>query len=151
MNTKMNPVVHFEMGYQDKQRMVDFYSNVFGWQTKMMGPEMGNYVVATTSESDEQTGRPKKPGTINGGFYQKTENPLSHPPSVVIAVDDIHDSMKMVEEAGGKILGAMDQSGKHSMEPMEIPGVGLWISFMDTEQNRVSLLQPHPMNAADKK
>jgi predicted enzyme related to lactoylglutathione lyase len=28
------------------------------------------------------------------------------------------------------------------MEPMMIPGVGLWISFEDTEKNRVSLLQP---------
>src|SRR5437762_2410534 len=100
---KMNPVVHFEMGYEDKQRMVDFYSKTFGWQTQMMGPEMGNYVVAMTSESDEKTGRPKQPGTINGGFYKKTENPLSHAPSVVVAVDDIHEAMKAVETAGGKI------------------------------------------------
>jgi predicted enzyme related to lactoylglutathione lyase len=122
----MNPVVHFEMGYNDKQRMVDFYSTAFGWKTQMLGPEMGNYVVAQTTETDEQ-GMVKKPGNINGGFYQKIENPLSHAPSVVIAVDDIHESMKKVVEAGGKILGAMDQSGQQSMEPQDIPGVGLWI------------------------
>ncbi|HYU64667.1 MAG TPA: VOC family protein [Candidatus Paceibacterota bacterium] len=142
---KMNPVVHFEMGYKDKQRMVDFYTKVFGWQAQMMGPEMGNYVVATTSESDKKTGRPKQPGAINGGFYKKTENSLSHAPSVVVAVDDIRKAMKSVEAAGGKILGAMDQSGKQSIEPQEIPGVGLWISAMDTEDNRFSILQPAPM------
>ncbi len=141
----MNSVVHFEMGYEDKKRMADFYSQVFGWKNQMMGPEMGNYVVATTGESDDPSGRPTKPGYINGGFYQKTENPLSHAPSVVIAVDDIHASMKEVEKAGGKILGGMDQAGKHSMEPMEIPGVGLWISFQDSEGNRVSMLQPKGM------
>ena len=27
-------------------------------------------------------------------------------------------------------------------EPMEIPGVGMYVSFMDTEDNRVSLLKP---------
>jgi len=27
-------------------------------------------------------------------------------------------------------------------EPMEIPGVGPYVSFYDTEGNRVSLLQP---------
>jgi predicted enzyme related to lactoylglutathione lyase len=51
---------------------------------------------------------------------------------VVIAVDNIHESMKMVAEAGGKLLG----------EPVDIPAVGAYVSFIDTEGNRVSLLQP---------
>jgi hypothetical protein len=50
---------------------------------------------------------------------------------VVIAVEDIKEHMRDVEEAGGKVLG----------EPMEIPGVGQYVSFMDTEGNRVSMLQ----------
>src|SRR5882724_7004468 len=111
---KKNPVVHFEMGYEDKDRMCQFYESVFGWQTQGMGADMGNYVVATTGESDPKTGRPLQPGTINGGFYQKTDNPLSHAPSVVIAVDNIYESMKKVETEGGKILGAMDKDGNHS-------------------------------------
>jgi predicted enzyme related to lactoylglutathione lyase len=141
---KMNPVVHFEMGYQDKQRAVDFYSKVFGWKMQMMGPEMGNYVVAHTTETDEK-GMVKTPGTINGGLYQKTEDPLSHAPSIVISVDDIHEAMKSVETAGGKILGGMGQDGQRTMEPQDIPGVGLWISVMDTEGNRFSILQPKSM------
>lgn len=104
---------------------------------------MGNYVLAHTAEMDEN-GMVKTPGTINGGFYEKTDNPLSHPPSVVIAVQDIHKSMEAVKTAGGKILGAMDEKGAPSMEPMMIPGVGLWISIEDTEGNRVSILQPNP-------
>ncbi len=136
-----NPVVHFEMGYEDKERMCKFYEKTFGWKTQKFGEEMGNYVVAHTAETDEK-GMVKTPGAINGGFYKKTENPLSHAPSVVIAVKDIKASMKDVEKAGGKILGAMGQDGKPSMEPMMIPGVGLWISIMDTEGNRVSMLQP---------
>jgi len=142
---KMNPVVHFEMGYQDKQRMVDFYTKAFGWQAQLMGPEMGNYVVVTTAESDEKTGRPKQPGAINGGFYQKVENPLSHAPSIVIAVEDIQQAMKDVVANGGKILGGMNQAGEHIDQPQEIPGVGLWISAMDTEENRFSILQPKGM------
>ncbi len=137
--------MHFEMGYQDKQRMADFYGKVFGWQMQIMGPEMGNYVVVTTSKSDEKTGRPKQPGTINGGFYQKTENPLSHAPSIVIGVDNIKQAVEDTKAAGGKILGAMDSSGQHSDKPQEIPGVGLWISAMDTEGNRFSILQPKGM------
>jgi predicted enzyme related to lactoylglutathione lyase len=64
--SKMNSVVHFEMPYDDRERMAKFYQNVFGWQTQMFGEEMGNYVLATTTETDESG--PKKPGAINGGF-----------------------------------------------------------------------------------
>ena len=137
-----NPVIHFEMGYFDRERMKKFYSTAFGWQLQQMGPEMGEYVVAQTAETDA-SGMIKTPGTINGGFYQKVDNPLSHAPSVVISVPDIRSAMKAVEEGGGKILGAMDQNGQPSMEPMDISGVGLWISFQDPEGNRVSLMQSH--------
>ncbi len=81
---KMNPVVHFEMPAKDKKRMVDFYSKTFGWQAQMLGPEMGEYVVVTTTESDAKTGMPKSPGAINGGFFKKTKS--TQYSSVVIAV-----------------------------------------------------------------
>jgi len=139
----MNSVVHFEMGYNDRERMKKFYSDAFGWKMQQMGPEMGNYVVTHTAETDDQ-GMVKTPGTINGGFYQKTDDPMSQAPSVVISVDDIHKAMEAVKAAGGEILGSMDEKGQHTMEPMPIPGVGLWISIKDTEGNRVSMLQPNP-------
>ena len=130
-HTNLDPVVHFEMPAEDKKRMADFYTSVFGWKTQMLGSEMGDYVLATTTERDE-TGRPKNPGAINGGFFSKSEDKPAQYPSVVIAVEDIKEHMKSVEEAGGKVLG----------EPSDIPGVGLYVSFFDTEGNRVSMLQP---------
>ncbi len=129
--SKMNPVVHFEMAAENKKRMADFYSNVFGWQAQQLGMEMGEYIVVSTSESDEK-GRPKNPGSINGGFYQKLEDPKLNYPSIVIAVDDINESIEKIKKAGGKVLG----------EPLEIPGVGTYVSFIDTENNRISILQP---------
>ena len=130
----MDPVVHFEMPYEDRERAAKFYTDVFDWQPQMLGSEMGNYMVMMTTETDKVTGRPKVPGSINGGFYKKPEDPMGHAPSFVIAVDDIKVSMKKVEAMGGKILG----------EPMDIPGVGRYVSFLDTEGNRVSLLQSLP-------
>jgi len=141
--SKINPVVHFEMPYENKNRMADFYAKAFGWKPHMLGPEMGNYVVVATSESDEKTGRPKNPGVINGGFFAKTKD--TQYPSVVIAVDDIKEAMKKVKEAGGKVLG-----GQNSGEPDEISGVGLYVSFVDTERNRVSMLQPAPLTGQSK-
>lgn len=127
----MNPVIHFEMAAADQKRMSEFYTKAFGWKANQMGPEMGNYIVVNTTETDEK-GMIQTPGAINGGFYQKMEDKNLNFPSVVIAVDDIKSHIKIVEEAGGKVLG----------EPMDIPGVGSYVSFIDTEGNRVSMLQP---------
>ena len=130
----MDPVVHFEMLYDDRTRMTQFYQSAFGWQMQMLGEDMGNYVVATTTETGDDG--PQRPGSINGGFFpKKADWPAQHP-SVVIAVDDIKASMTSVTRGGGKVLG----------EPMEIPGVGQYVSFIDTEGNRVSMLQPLPRN-----
>jgi uncharacterized protein len=127
----LNPVVHFEMPAEDRKRMTDFYTKVFGWKTEQLGEDMGNYVLATTTESDEN-GYPRKPGAINGGFFQKTDDKPSQYPSVVIAVTDVKEHMKNVERTGGKVLG----------EPWDIPGIGLYVSFLDTEGNRVGMIQP---------
>jgi len=128
---KMNPVVHFEIPAEDRKRMADFYTKVFGWKTQQLGEDMGNYVLATTIDSDEN-GMPKNPGAINGGFFQKTDDKPAQYPSVVIAVDDIKEHMMNVEKSGGKVLG----------EPMDIPRVGLYVSSFDTEGNRVGMIQP---------
>ena len=53
----MNPVVHFEMPAEDRNRMASFYTKAFGWRTQMLGEDMGNYVIATTTELDEKAWR----------------------------------------------------------------------------------------------
>lgn len=131
---KMNPVVHFEFPYEDKKRMADFYAKAFGWKTEMLGADMDDYVLAWTSQADEK-GFPAKPGMINGGFYKKSDEKPYQYPSVVIAVDDIKKMIEKIEKAGGKSLG----------DPWDIPGYGLYISFLDTEGNRVAMMQPYGM------
>jgi predicted enzyme related to lactoylglutathione lyase len=128
----MDPVVHFELPAEDRERMAAFYAAAFGWQTEALGPEMGNYTVVTTTETEG--GRPTTPGTINGGFFLKTSDAASQYPSVVISVQDVNVALRAVEQAGGTVAGP----------PQEIPGVGLYGSFHDSEGNRLSLLQPLP-------
>ncbi len=134
----MNPVVHFEMPYENRDRMADFYSQAFGWQLNKLGSDMGDYVVAMTSERSDPRARPEKPGVIDGGFFKKSKQ--NQVPGIVVAVDDIKAAMRKVEASGGKIIGA--SQGK---EPDDIPGVGLYISIQDTEGNRVALLEPRGM------
>src|SRR5262245_24827317 len=122
------------MPYDNRERLAKFYESAVGRQMQKMGEEMGNYVLAMTTPTDESG--PKKPGAINGGFFPKKPDWPMQYPSVVIAVDDIKQAIKTVAKAGGAVLG----------EPMDIPGVGQYVSFTDTEGNRVSMLQPAPRN-----
>ena len=129
----MDPVVHFELPCDDRERIARFFTQAFGWKTEMLGPEMGNYVVVTTADKD---GRPDAHrGAIGGGFFTRTKDMPAQYPGIVIAVDDIRAAMQRVARAGGQVLG----------EPMDIPGIGAYVAFMDTEGNRSSMLQPLPM------
>jgi len=129
----MNRVVHFEMPAEDRGRVSKFYSSVFGWEMQDLGEEMGHYIMAMTAESDANG--PKAPGAINGGFFPAGGEQPSIP-SVVIEVEDINAHIQKVKDAGGQVHG----------EPAEIPGVGTFVSFTDTEGNGVSMIQPAPMS-----
>jgi hypothetical protein len=132
---KMNPVVHFEMAAKDKKRVAKFYKSAFGWGMQILGPEMNHYVLATTTPLGKNQ-MPKNPGAINGGFFlYDPKKPDFQHPSVVISVEDLKKSIELVKKAGGKIFG----------KPMEIPGIGMFVSIEDSEGNRVGMLQPSPM------
>ena len=124
------------MPYEDKDRAAKFYQDAFGWQSNKLGADMGNYVVVMTSETDEKAMLPKEAGRINGGLFHRTK-PDQYP-SVVVSTDDIHEAMKKVAAAGGKVIGGQKADG----EPDEIPGVGLYSSIIDSEGNRMGILQP---------
>jgi len=136
---KMDPVVHFEMPTKDKKRTAAFYSNVFGWEMNQLGAEMGDYLLAHTTETDENN-MVKTPGAINGGFFEYQNKEGYDVPHLVISVDNLEASMKKVEEEGGKILGGTKGPGTVD----DIPGIGKYVSFEDSEGNHVGMLQPAP-------
>ncbi|MDE2026370.1 MAG: VOC family protein [Patescibacteria group bacterium] len=137
--TKMDPVVHFEMPAKDKKRTANFYSTVFGWNMTQMGENMGDYLLAGTTEVDEKM-MPKTPGAINGGFFDFQNKEGYNMPHLVIAVDNLEASMEKVKKTGGKILGGA--KGPNTID--DIPGIGRYISFEDTEGNHVGMLEPLP-------
>lgn len=125
----MNPVVHFEMPAVDKKRTKKFYETVFGWKMTQLGKEMGNYLLAGTTPVDKNN-MPKEKGAINGGFFQKPKE--GKIPHIVISVDNLRRHMVIVKKNGGKVLG----------KPINIPGIGNFVMFKDTEGNRMGMLQP---------
>jgi hypothetical protein len=66
----MNPVVHFEMPYDNRERMAKFYGAAFGWQTQMLGEEMGHYVVLPRPRKPTRMA-PKPPARLTAGFSRK--------------------------------------------------------------------------------
>ena len=109
------------------------FTTVFGWKLTKLGPESGNYILATTAESDAKPGFPA--GSINGGFFPfKPDWPMQYP-SIVIGVENIEACIAAIQANGGQVLG----------NPMNIPGFGIYVSFVDTEGNRNSLIQPSGM------
>lgn len=134
---KAQPVVHFEMPAKDKKRVSDFYTKVFGWTMVHTGADMGNYVVAQTTQTNTD-GMVQTPGTINGGFFDYKDEAGFREPHLVIAVDDLEQSMKDVAAGGGEVMG----------KPMDIPTIGKYISCIDTEGNLVGMLQPLPRQNA---
>lgn len=128
----MDPVVHFELPYDDRARIMRFYADVFGWRLE---PFQDDYVLATTTSGEAAAGTAA--GGIDGGLFRRDPGRPGQHPSVVIAVQDIEAAMAQVCAAGGEVFG----------EPQAIPGVGRYVAFRDTEGNRLSLLEPLPAGA----
>lgn len=108
----MNPVVHFELLYDQAARITQFYQTVFGWKTQVLGEDMGNYVLATTAESDARPGSPA--GAIDGGFYpRKTDWPAQYP-SIPgwIQITALHRANDRKSEEGKKVYELLARTSK---------------------------------------
>lgn len=121
----MNKVVHFEVPFDDKERAMKFYSEVFGWQLVDM-PEM-HYVIARTVAVDEKQ-MPKETGAINGGMYKRDEK-SAQMPVLVIDVPSIDDHVTKIEAAGGKV----------TRPKMSIGEMGWYAQVADTEGNVIGI------------
>lgn len=130
----MNPVVHFELPASDRERSAAFFEKAFGWKMLRMGADMGNYIMVQTGPTKEN-GMMENTNMINGGIYEPSKDSGTVAPSLVIHVDDVDAHLETVKAAGGTILG----------EPTDIPGVGRFVAFKDTEGNQLSMLKPVAM------
>jgi hypothetical protein len=123
----MDKVVHFEIPADDVGRAKEFYGSSFGWN--LQDVDMGNgatYTTVTTVPVDEKM-MPTEPGAINGGLMKRSSETPS--PVITVGVDSIDDALKRVEAAGGSVVTPRT----------EIPGMGAFAYFTDTEGNTLGL------------
>lgn len=121
----MDKVVHFEIPVDDADRARRFYGSVFEWGLRPM--EEYDYTLALTTPIDEKTQVPTEPGAINGGLTPR--DAVTPAPRIVIQVDSIDESLKKVEAEGGTTLRPR----------AEMPGMGAYAYFKDTEGNMIGL------------
>ena len=121
----MNPVVHFEIPFDDEERTLKFYKEVFDWQIQSF-PEM-KYNIAHTTEVDEKQ-MPLKVGAINGGLYKRDANSAKSP-VLVINVQNIDAHLEKIKASDGKIV-----RGK-----MQVGDMGFYAQVQDTEGNVIGL------------
>lgn len=119
-------VVHFEVPFDDAERALSFYRDVFDWQIQPL-PEM-DYTIVSTGPGDDQ-GMPTEPGYIGGGMLQR-QAPVTAP-AITLAVDDIDATLATIEEHGGSTV-----QGKQPVGDM-----GFAAYFSDSEGNVVGLWQ----------
>ncbi len=119
-------VVHFEIPFDDNERGIGFYRDVFGWQIMPM-PEMDYTIVSTGPMSDQ--GMPSEPGYIGGGMFKREDDLKA--PVVTIDVDDIEAALAKIEASGGSTVRAK----------MEVGDMGFAAYFTDSEGNLLGLWQ----------
>ncbi|MGZ8606400.1 MAG: VOC family protein [Actinomycetota bacterium] len=122
----MNKVVHFEIPVDDVERASAFYASIFGWELQDMR-EMGmDYTIVRTVPVDERQ-MPTEPGAINGGLMLRTADTPS--PVVTIDVASVDEALQQVEAGGGTVV----------RPKTEIPGMGSFAYFKDTEGNTIGV------------
>ena len=95
----MNRVTHFEIYTDDPETVQPFYGDVFGWRFQKFEGGPIEYWLVTTGDD-------KEPG-INGGITRPREG--QSPGTLnTIAVSSLDQTIKKIEQGGGKKLRSQD-------------------------------------------
>ena len=122
----MAGVVHFEIPFDDKERAMKFYREVFDWQlTDISGMD---YVMVQSVPVDEKQ-MPKEPGAINGGMFQRPKE-APHP-TLYVDVASIDAAIEKIKAGGGTVV----------TPNTPIPGMGAYARVTDSEGNVIGLFQ----------
>jgi predicted enzyme related to lactoylglutathione lyase len=116
----MRNVTYFEIGADDLQGAVSFYSKVFDWKIEKSEDGSDYWYIATGDEED--------PG-ISGGLGRRFDE--WNPTVNTIEVPSINDFATKIVEAGGKVLAPK----------IGIPGVGYVQYCHDPEGNAFGIME----------
>ena len=119
----MPRINHFEIYTDNPEAVRPFYESVFGWKfSKFEGGPLEYWLITT--------GEDKDPG-INGGLTRPREG--QSPGTInTVAVESLDQTMKKIEQRGGKIC----------VPKMAIPKIG-WLAYAeDPAGNVFGIIEP---------
>ncbi len=127
-----NRLAHFEIHASDPEKLVKFYTDVFGWEIKKWEGGQMEYWMVMTGEKDEPNG-------INGGLIRRkgvaAENGAPVNGFVCTMVVDNYDAIEQ------KIL---DAGGTVALPKMALLGMAWQGYYKDTDNNIFGLHQADP-------
>jgi predicted enzyme related to lactoylglutathione lyase len=129
-----NLVVHFEIHASEPQRLIDFYSALFGWTFTQFGDMP--YWSIDTGEGAINMGAPGR--GINGGLTQR-QGPPPQPGAPVNGTDVVVAVDGSVDEVFQK---GLDLGGTEALPLADMEGVGRVGYLLDPDGNVFGLISP---------
>ena len=125
--------VHFEIHASSPEKLITFYSQLFGWHFDAWGPPGGYWLIRTGSgEGDTSPG-------IDGGLVPRrgAAAPDGQPVNSFVCTVD-------VTSASESLARALELGGTEAVPLMPIPGVG-WLGYAkDPDGNIFGMMQNDP-------
>jgi uncharacterized protein len=129
----MSRVVHFEIHATDPEKLVSFYSGLFGWTFQKWDGPMEYWVI--------RTGLADRPG-IDGGLLRRHGDA----PTAMQAVNAFVCTVA-VESAKSALDRAVELGGTVALPLMPVPGIG-WLCYAkDPNDNIFGMMQSDPAAA----
>ena len=118
------PVVHFEVVGKDGQKLMGYYSELFGWEIDSSNPM--NYGIVTRDGNTNADG-----AGIGGGVFGMDDSSGGHV-TFYVEVPDVEAALAQAESLGGtRVMG-----------PDTVPGGGPTLGqFKDPEGHLIGLVQ----------
>jgi predicted enzyme related to lactoylglutathione lyase len=128
----MSRAVHFEIQASNPERLMDFYTALFGWSFNKW--DGGDYWMV-------HTGPPERPG-IDGGLLPRRGPPPQDGAAVnafvaTVDVDDIDASIAKADDVGGVL----------AVPKMPVPGIG-WLAYLKDPDGNIFGMMQADSNAA---
>jgi predicted enzyme related to lactoylglutathione lyase len=120
----MPTVYHFDIPVDDADRAQQFYNDVFGWKMKKVNSRVEPKVELWMCETEDENGRKG----ITGGMMKRGS--LSTVTNYIL-VNSIDEYTSKINKSGGKV----------TLHRTEIPHVGYYAMFLDSENNLFGLFE----------
>jgi uncharacterized protein len=120
----MPSLYHFDIPIDNADRAKQFYKDVFGWDMKKLNSQVNSRVELWMCETEDENGRKG----ITGGMMKRDSLPSV---TNYILVNSIDEYTSKINHSGGKV----------TMHKTEIPHVGYFAMFLDSENNLFGLFE----------